>query len=120
MEALQLHPAAQAAADDASMHGAGPMQARFSPYDYNGGSVHCPSPLPLPVRVAEERVARVPRLLCVFFWTSCPRRAPDTTCAVRRTVLAVAGKDFAIVAGDTRCSTGFSIMSRNVSKIYQM
>jgi len=73
MEALQLHPAAQAAADDASMHGAGPMQARFSPYDYNGG-----------------------------------------------TVLAVAGKDFAIVAGDTRCSTGFSIMSRNVSKIYQI
>jgi hypothetical protein len=57
MEALQLHPAAQAAADDASMHGAGPMQARFSPYDYNGGSVHCPSPPPLPIRVAEERVA---------------------------------------------------------------
>jgi len=33
------------------------------------------------------------------------------------TVLAVAGKDFAIVAADTRCSTGFSIMTRNLSKI---
>ena len=42
MEALHLHPAPQAAADEAAMHGAGPMQARFSPYDYNGGSVHAP------------------------------------------------------------------------------
>merc|ERR1711957_958442 len=53
-------------------HGAA-MQARFSPYDYNGG-----------------------------------------------TTLAVAGKDFCIVAGDTRMSTGFSIKSRNVSKIYKL
>merc|ERR1719446_1094729 len=50
-----------------------PMERRFYPYDYNGG-----------------------------------------------TVLAVAGKDFAIVAGDTRMSTGFSIKSRNVSKIFQI
>merc|ERR1719408_321141 len=50
-----------------------PIQARFNPYDYNGG-----------------------------------------------TVLAVAGKDFSIVAGDTRMSTGFNIKSRNVSKIFQI
>ena len=35
-------------------------------------------------------------------------------------MLAVAGPDYAIVAGDTRMSTGFSIKSRNVSKIFQM
>ena len=50
-----------------------PMQARFYPYDYNGG-----------------------------------------------TVLAVAGPDYAIVAGDTRMSTGFNIKSRNVSKIFKI
>jgi len=50
-----------------------PREARFYPYDYNGG-----------------------------------------------TVLAVAGKNFSIVAGDTRMSTGFSIKSRNVSKVYEI
>ncbi len=60
-------------AHHAALHGAGPMQQRFYPYDYNGG-----------------------------------------------TVLAVAGPDYAIVAGDTRMSTGYSIKCRNVSKIYEM
>eukprot|EP00966_Prymnesium_polylepis_P001830 42052-Prymnesium_polylepis.1 len=49
------------------------LQARFYPYDYNGG-----------------------------------------------TVLAIAGPDYAIVAGDTRMSTGFNIKSRNVSKIFEV
>ena len=32
----------------------------------------------------------------------------------------MAGQDFCIVAGDTRMSSGFSIKSRNVSKIYKL
>ena len=38
----------------------------------------------------------------------------------RSTVLAVAGPDYSIVAGDTRMSTGFNIKSRNVTKIFKM
>ena len=85
------------------MHAAGePMQARFYPYDYNGGCVGGGSsanahPIPAP--------------------------APDallSSAFARSTVLAVAGKDFAIVAGDTRMSTGFNIKSRSVSKIFHM
>ena len=49
------------------------LQARFYPYDYNGG-----------------------------------------------TVLAIAGPDYAIVAGDTRMSTGFNIKSRGVIKIFEV
>jgi len=58
-------------ADDLA-HGTA-LQARFYPYDYNGG-----------------------------------------------TVLAIAGPDYAVVAGDTRMSTGFNIKSRAVSKIFQV
>ena len=36
------------------------------------------------------------------------------------TVLAVAGKDFCILAADTRMTTGLSIMSRNQSKLYKI
>jgi 20S proteasome subunit beta 6 len=37
-----------------------------------------------------------------------------------RTCVAIAGEDYCVIAADTRMSTGFSILTRNHSKIHQM
>lgn len=36
------------------------------------------------------------------------------------TILAIAGKDFAVVAGDTRQSEGYSIQTRYARKVWQL
>lgn len=37
-----------------------------------------------------------------------------------RTIVAVAGEDFSVIASDTRLSEGFSIHSRDQSKLYNL
>lgn len=44
----------------------------------------------------------------------------DSGAPTPRTVLAVAGESYAIVAASTRMSTGFSILTRDSSKFAQM
>ncbi|KAJ1632176.1 nucleophile aminohydrolase [Pavlovales sp. CCMP2436] len=36
------------------------------------------------------------------------------------TVMAICGKDFAVIAGDTRMSVGYQIQSRNVGKLFKV
>ena len=54
----------------------------------------------------------------VFVWLSFSD-LPEYCCSCR-TILGVAGDDFAIIASDTRLSQGYSIHSRNIDKTYQL
>lgn len=57
-----------------------------------------------------------------FFFFSCSNYMGTLTCLFIKnsTSLAVAGKDFCIVASDTRQSTGYSINSRFSPKSYKL
>ncbi len=47
--------------------------------------------------------------------------APQLACpSARRTVLAVAGQDYCIVAASTRMSSGYDILTRKSSKMLQL
>lgn len=72
-----------------------PIEHRFEPYDDNGGWV-------------ESR----PKVKYVCSW--------HETIQHDRTSLAIAGKDFCVVASDTRQSTGYNINSRYAPKAYRL
>lgn len=57
----------------------------------------------------------------ILFFLDCSASVTDLIVFFsRRTVLAVAGEDFAIVASDTRLSEGYSIHSRDSPKCYKL
>lgn len=76
-----------------------PIEHRFEPYDDNGGWVKSDPIAPFP---------------CILVPDPLPN---DNT---NSTSLAIAGKDFCVVASDTRQSTGYNINSRYAPKAYRL
>jgi hypothetical protein len=65
-----------------------------------------------------ECAGGLPCKCCGVYGCLCGRmEGHDALC---RTVLGLAGDDFAILAGDTRLSTGYSILSRDQPKSHQL
>ena len=88
-----------------------PKEHQFQPYAFNGGSV---SVLPL-VQICYEL------LTCRASFSSRPHslHAPRPV-NPNRTILAIAGDNFAVIASDTRLSEGFMIHSRDTPKTYKL
>ena len=60
------------------------------------------------------------KIVTIFIWISFTLNTANTcTHFLFRTIVAVAGEDFSVIASDTRLSEGFSIHSRDQSKSYQ-
>lgn len=95
----------------------GAQERRWSPYVDNGGSAaHA-------LWRARLRAARWAQGAASRAHGSA-RRAVTDACVVAAlvcsTVVAVAGTDFAVIAGDLRMSYGYSIASRNVPKLHEL
>jgi hypothetical protein len=98
---------------------AAPRQHRFSPYVDNGGCDRPPPPPPPPPPYTGEPLYRL-----TLRHASTQPPLYDTLnalwCGMGRTTVAVAGEDFCVVAGDTRMSQGFSILTRDKGKCVQL
>lgn len=70
-----------------------PFERRFNPYDFNGG-------------YGLINLSYNCHNLRMLF--------------LSRTIVSIAGDDFAVCAGCTRISTGYEILSRNQSKLYDL
>lgn len=70
---------------------AGTQHARFSPYDWNGGSVVRPPSHPPPPKLTRSHLQ-----------------------------VGVAGEDFVVVAADRRLATGYNIKTRKIERVLQL
>jgi hypothetical protein len=101
---VDLHTAGAMAVDplDAPSHKTTPFERRFEAYDFNGGYV-----------------------FLVVLWIATlhsTNQAPLTQhlYLALSTTVCIAGPDFAIAAGCTRMSTGYEILSRNQTKLFEL
>ena len=44
----------------------------------------------------------------------------ELTVIIYRTIVAIAGKDYVVLGGDTRLTQGYEILSRNVSRVHEL